>query len=251
MEPLTTAALIMGGASVLGAAGRGVGNYMALAPNEAVQKRISELERLQQADALGLTGTERSAFMESFVDPQRALAAEQMAQSQALTGMAQDSGEQLRRMRAQDEAAQRTLAESNRQIAMLDMQQARAQEAELLQLQQAEEEREKARRVALIGGATETAVAGMQMASQQIAASELTKMSPEAANMMNVQRIAGGYGYNFPTYSPMPTGYPYNPYAGMGMGGMLPPQPYGYYPGLQQPTIPTAAPAGQVGTGEQ
>ena len=84
MEPLTIAALALGGTKLLGNVLSGVGQYRALAPNEAVTDEIARLERLQEADALGLTGEERNAYVQSFMDPQRALAAQQMQQSQAL-----------------------------------------------------------------------------------------------------------------------------------------------------------------------
>ena len=71
MEPLTTAALVLGGAKLLGGAIEGFGQYQALAPSEVAQDRIKELERLQQADALGLTGQEKQAFVQAFMNPQR------------------------------------------------------------------------------------------------------------------------------------------------------------------------------------
>ena len=155
MEPLTIAALALGGTKLLGNVLSGVGQYRALAPNEAVTDEIARLERLQEADALGLTGEERNAYVQSFMDPQRALAAQQMQQSQALTGMAQDSGEQLRRMRAVEEQTQRAQAEAGRQVEMLNQAQARAQEEKLLQLSIAEADRAAQREAALfniIGG---------------------------------------------------------------------------------------------------
>jgi hypothetical protein len=90
MEPLTTAALVLGGAKLLGGAVESFGQYQALAPSEVAQDRIKELERLQQADALGLTGQEKQAFVQAFMNPQRALQAEQMNQQQALQATLQD-----------------------------------------------------------------------------------------------------------------------------------------------------------------
>ena len=41
MEPLTTAALVLGGAKLLGGAIEGFGQYQALAPSEVNQDRIA------------------------------------------------------------------------------------------------------------------------------------------------------------------------------------------------------------------
>ena len=83
MEPITTGLLLAGGAQLLAGVGKAAGQYMANRPLESQVARIEELKRLQEANALGLTGAEQSAYMASFVDPQRAIAAQQMQQSQA------------------------------------------------------------------------------------------------------------------------------------------------------------------------
>ena len=69
MEPLTAIALATGGAKLLGGAIKGVGDYRALRPSEVITDRIEELQRLQEADALGLTGQERAAYTSAFMDP--------------------------------------------------------------------------------------------------------------------------------------------------------------------------------------
>tara|TARA_R100000734_G_C3319028_1_gene114073 strand:- start:1175 stop:1921 length:747 start_codon:yes stop_codon:yes gene_type:complete len=248
MDPLTATALAIGGAKLVGGVIKGVGDYRAMAPSEVLTERIEELQRLQEADALGLTGQERSAYVQAFMDPQRALAAEQMGQSQALSAMAQDSGEQLRRLRAQEEQVQRAQSEAGRQIELLNQQQARAQEQELQQLELTEEQRARAREQALfsmIGGGIQDVGA---LSGQIIAAEELAGDDAGSFSAAQLQGLGAAYGYNFPNYAPQQP-QPFNP----AMGGMMfgfPPGMYGYNPQTGLPIQP-AAPAAQVGTGEE
>lgn len=250
-DPLTIAALVMGGAKLIGGVGSGIANIQRTAPNQAVLDEIARLERLQQADALGLTGTERSAFLESFTQPVAAMQQQQMAQSQALQATAQDSGEQLRRMRAAEEQTQRAAAEANRQVEILNQQQARAQEAQLLQLQMAEEQRQAERKAAITETVTAGLVAGGQLASQGIALSELADADPGAYNANQLMAIGQMYGYSFPTYGQGAQGYPV---AGQ---QMIPPGYYGYYPNMNPGAIPgtqtpvyTTTPPPTAGAGE-
>lgn len=258
MEPLTIAALALGGTKLVGNLVSGIGQYQALKPSEVMQDKIAELERLQEADALGLTGAEKSAYVQSFMDPQRALAQQQMQQSQALTGMAQDSGEQIRRLRAQEEQAQRAQAEAGRQIEMLDLQQARAQEAQLMDLQILEEQRANAQQAALMGIIGGGIGDVGSLAGQVIAAEELTGADAGAYNAGQLQALGAMYGYSFPQYGaqsmgayttgmPMMGGVPQVP-------GYMPPIYYGQPVGQQQPVAPPFTggnPSAQQGTGEQ
>ena len=224
MEPLTTAALVLGGAKLLGGAIEGFGQYQALAPSEVNQDRIAELERLQQADALGLTGQERQAFVQAFMNPQRALQAEQMSQ--------QDSGEAMRRLRNQEEQQQRALGQANTQIEMLNQEQARMQERELFALQQAEEQRARAREAALFsmigGGVSDVG----SLAGQTIAANELTGNAGQY-DAQTMMQLGAMYGYQFPIYPT--TGQPFTQ-----QQMMVPPGGYGYFPGQvpNQPILP-------------
>jgi hypothetical protein len=243
MEPLTAIALATGGAKLLGGVVKGVGDYRALRPSEVITDRIDELKRLQEADALGLTGQERAAYTSAFMDPQRALASEQMAQSQALSSMGQDSGEQLRRIRAQEEQVQRAQGEAGRQIEMLNMQQARAQEAQLLELQTLEEQRARAQEQAMfaaIGGGVEDAGA---LAGQVVAAEELMGADSGQYSAVQLQAIGSAYGYSYPQYTPQ-MAQPFNTNQGI---MMIPGAPYGYNPQTGQPIAPAPA---QIGTGE-
>ena len=253
MDPLTIAALVGGGAKLISGIGAGIADIRATEPNEAMLREIERLERLQQADALGLTGQERTAFTEAFMDPQRALATQQMQQSQALQAATQDSGEQLRRMRARDEQAQRAMAESNRQVELLNVQAAQEQEQRLLQMQIAEEQRQAQRDAAIIRTATAGLAGAGSMAASGIAMNELTSADSGAFDAANLQRLGAAYGYAFPQYQ-QPISQPFNMPPGAVMGGqyMLPPAYYGYgtQPGQLQQT-PMGVPAtGQQGTGE-
>jgi hypothetical protein len=207
MEPLTTAALVMGGAKLIGGIGAGVSDIIATAPNEALQNRIAELERLQQADALGLTGTERAAFVDAFRQPQQALAQQQMEQSQGLQAAMQDSGRQMARLRAQEEQQQRALAAANQQVEVLNLQQQRAQEQELLNLQAAEAQREMARRAAIVKTSTAGLAAAGEMAGQVMATNELINADPGSFDANQLRSLGSMYGYNFPAYSMPAQGY--------------------------------------------
>jgi len=245
MEPLTAIALATGGAKLLGGIVKGVGDYRALRPSEVIDDKIKELERLQEADALGLTGQERAAYTSAFMDPQRALAAEQMAQSQALSGMASDSGEQLRRLRSQEEQVQRAQGEAGRQIEMLNMQQAAAQEEQLMELQIMEEQRARAQEQALwsaFGGGVQDVGS---MTGQIVAAEEMMGADAGQYSAVQLQALGAAYGYSYPQYNPQ-MAQPFNTNQGM---MMIPGQPYGYNPQTGMP-VQVQQPPAQQGTGE-
>ena len=251
MEPLTTAALVLGAGKLIAGVGQGIADIQRTAPNQALLDEIARLERLQEADALGLTGTERAAFTDAFVNPQRALAAQQMQQSQALQAMTQDSGEQMRRMRAAEEQTQRAVAASNQQVEILNQQQAESQRQALLQMQIAEQQRQADRDAAIISTVSMGLGGAAQLASSGIAMNELASAGSGAYNAASLQQLGGMYGYAFPQYQ-QPIGQPFNLPMGAVQQGMymLPPAYYGMatQPGQIQGT-PMATPA-QQGTGE-
>ena len=253
MEPLTTAALLMGGAKLIGGIGAGVSDIIATGENKAITDRIAELERLQQADALGLTGTERAAFVDAFRQPQQALAQQQMEQSQGLQAAMQDSGRQMARLRAQEEQAQRALAAANQQVEVLNLQQQRAQEQELLNLQAAEAQREMARRAAIVKTATAGLAGAGEMAGQVMATNELINADPGSFDANQLRSLGAMYGYNFPAYSMPAAGqspgafyYGQQPFYAPQAGAFAPfygmPPSAGLQPGQQ---------AAQQGTGEE
>jgi hypothetical protein len=232
MEPITTGLLLAGGAQLLAGVGKAAGQYMSNRPLESQVERIEELKRLQEANALGLTGAEQSAYMASFVDPQRAIAAQQMQQSQALQAAMGDSGEQLRRLRTNEEQAQRAVADANRQVEMVNLQQAQLQETELRALQRDEDIREQNRQAALVGGGIQATGQALQMGSQAVAQQELISrgaMDPAAQQLGQISGYANPYGYNYNPYmqqNQMRGGNPfmmnpnlYNTYMGTPGGG--------------------------------
>ena len=223
MEPLTVGLILAGTAALAKRAGTATSGYIANAPSEAAQDRIKELEKLQEADALGLTGAEREAFMAAVMHPQQALAREGFERTQALQSMANQSGDILRRTAAMEEQEARAAGEAARQIAVADVQKAAQQEQELLQLEMGVEAQEQAQKAALwggiIGGVGDIASTG----AQYYAMTELTNrggpMIPGANSYMQAAPYMSMYGYG-------PTGYnPYsNPYgAPYGYGPMAPP----------------------------
>lgn len=212
----------MAAAQGLSALGQNVGSFMSLAPSETVNKRIDELKRAQEADALGLTGDQKSAYMAAFTAPAKALAAQQLQQSQSLTSMGQDSGKALQAMRTQEEQAQRAVSEAQMQVEMANQQLAMQQAEELRSLQLAEEQRKQARKAALITGATEAASSAASAYGQ---AKMLSQMTGGDMSIQNAAALGKMYGYNLPTYSPSFGANPYmysNPYANYGQ--MIVPQ---------------------------
>ncbi len=85
MEPLTTAALIaLGGglAKGIGAAAGQVSQANALMGEEQ-QKRLAELRRLEEMNALGLTDNQQSQFSRLMMDPMQAQMREQQQRTQS------------------------------------------------------------------------------------------------------------------------------------------------------------------------
>ena len=117
------------------------------------------------------------------------------------------TGKQLRRLRAQEEQVQRGLAESNRQVELLNLQQQRMQEEELRTLSAAEEQRKMARQAAIIKTSTAGLAGVASLAGQGMAASEIVNADPGSFDAAQLQTLGGMYGYQFPAYSQPASGF--------------------------------------------
>ena len=225
MDPITIGLLLAGAGQIAQRVGAGVGNEIRNRPLESQQDRIDELKRLQEADALGLTGDQRAAYMASFVDPQRAIAAQQLDQNRALQAGLQDSGRALAGLRRQEEQTQRVVADANRQIEMQNQIVAQQQEQELRTLQLQDEMRQReleaGRMEAIIGGVGDVANIGAQAYAQQ----ELINrgpMDPAARQLANTAGLASPYGYNYNMYmnpQGLPPGSIFVPFGTQGTPG--------------------------------
>ena len=104
----------------------------------AAEKRLRELERMEEMNALGLTGDEREMLQRNILDPQRAIQSQRLEQQQALLGGQTADGRGLRDMLIKQEKDDIMLADAAQKIATLDLQRKRQLEQELLGLSQAE-----------------------------------------------------------------------------------------------------------------
>jgi len=104
----------------------------------AAERRLRELERMEEMNALGLTGDERENLQRAILDPQRAIQSQRLEQQQALLGGQTADGRGLRDMLIKQEKDDIMLADAAQKIATLDLQRKRQLEQELLGLSQAE-----------------------------------------------------------------------------------------------------------------
>ena len=128
----------------LGALGRGItgaGQAFGSAKAQfspAAERRLRELERMEEMSALGLTGDEREKLQRTILDPQRAIQNQRLEQQQALLGGQIADGRGLRDMLIKQEKDDIMLADASAKIAGLDLQRKRQLEQELLGLSQRE-----------------------------------------------------------------------------------------------------------------
>ena len=128
----------------LGALGRGItgaGQAFGSAKAQfspAAERRLRELERMEEMNALGLTGDERENLQRAILDPQRAIQSQRLEQQQALLGGQIADGRGLRDMLIKQEKDDIMLADAAQKIATLDLQRKRQLEQELLGLSQRE-----------------------------------------------------------------------------------------------------------------
>ena len=108
MPALTTAAMIALGAGVargIGAAGQQYFQGQAMM-GEDQKKRLDELKRKEEMNALGLTDNEQSELNQIFLDPMQAVARESMQRQQALIGPEGGASSGVRAMMKMEEAQQ-------------------------------------------------------------------------------------------------------------------------------------------------
>lgn len=136
MEPLTTAALIaLGGglAKGIGAAAGQVSQANALMGEEQ-QKRLAELRRLEEMNALGLTDNQRSQFSQLMMDPMQAQMRETQQRQEALIGPEGGASRGFQAALAMDDKQRQAQAATAAKVAEADLKIARDQEQELLKL---------------------------------------------------------------------------------------------------------------------
>ena len=136
-----TAALI----GLLGGLGEGIGQAASTIGQAQAgfgrrsQDRLKELQRMEELKALGLSEEEIQTLQRATLDPLRAQQQQRLEQQQALLGATElaGSGQALATMRDMQEKEDRAISEANKAVAMADMKERRAQEAEMRKLEQA------------------------------------------------------------------------------------------------------------------
>tara|TARA_R100000005_G_C5000697_1_gene207604 strand:- start:1791 stop:2498 length:708 start_codon:yes stop_codon:yes gene_type:complete len=226
MEPLTLMAIGMG----VGAVGKAVGGAIDASSiyTKADKERLEELERLQDLNALGLTDEEISVLQEQMIDPVAAMQAQRNIQRRELAAASDlGAGAVAKQMIQEDDMAQRQEAQVARNLAQLDLQQKKAQEAEIKQLEKQRDLKGKAMLSAAVRGTADLASLGLTAAGKQMELKELTgqagalsaQQQAQLAQQMQMQRYMSqfyGPGYN-PYFQ-----YYQNYYGSSGQVPMLP-----------------------------
>jgi|TARA_R110000796_G_scaffold185857_2_gene302755 hypothetical protein len=133
---LTTAALIALGGGLAKGVGAAAGQYAQgkALMGEEQEKRLKELQRMEEMNALGLTDNERSQFSQLILDPVQAQAKESMQRQQALIGPAGGAGQAFNQAMAMDDKQRKIQQEAGAKLAEADLRTAQAQEDELMKL---------------------------------------------------------------------------------------------------------------------
>lgn len=166
MDPLTIGLIAAGGLA------RGIGAGMGtLAGGKALfgedqQARLRELQRLEEANALGLTDEERSQLSQILLDPVQAQAKERMQRQQALLGStgAATSGQALGDLMRQQEQQDAITQAATAKLAQADIARKAQLEEEMRSLESARSAREASKQAALgsfitgVGSAADAAV---------------------------------------------------------------------------------------------
>ena len=174
------------------------------------KKRLEELERLQDLNALGLTDDEISVLQEQMLNPVAAMQTQRNMQRRELAAASDlGAGAVAKQMMMEEEAAGRAEADVARSLSQLDLQQKRAQEDEIRDLEKRKDVRNKAMLSAGLRGAGEIAQLGISAKARAMELEELTgaagALTSEQQAQMKQQMMMQQYMRN--TY-----GDSYNPY---------------------------------------
>lgn len=115
------------------------------------QDRLKELQRMEELKALGLSEEEIQTLQRATLDPLRAQQQQRLEQQQALLGATElaGSGQALATMRDMQEKEDRAISDANKAVALADMKERRAREAEMRKLEQAQDTAAAASQIAL------------------------------------------------------------------------------------------------------
>lgn len=178
MPALTTAAMIALGAGVargIGAAGQQYFQGQAMM-GEDQKKRLDELKRKEEMNALGLTDAEQSELNQIFLDPMQAVARESMQRQQALIGPEGGASSGVRAMMKMEEDQQRQAALAANKVAEAQQLERRREEDELRALQDREAASKATKRGAALALLTGTVSSAGEAYLQQQAFQDMVQM---------------------------------------------------------------------------
>ena len=167
MDPLTIASLIGLGLSAVGQ----IPQLIQTPEEKARKKRIDELQRLKDADKLGLTDAQKAELQSLGMSPIQALQREQRARAGETIGIAEVGAGGLI---AQQASAQQGVREAARQVGdtlkQIDLQRQQVQEQELQGLRDRQEQVRQQRKQQIVEGALDLAVGGTQVVASTLQA---------------------------------------------------------------------------------
>ena len=174
------------------------------------KKRLEELQRLQDLNALGITDEEAKVLQEQMMDPVAAMQAQRNMQRRELAAASDlGAGAVSKQMMMEEEAAGRAETDVAKQLSQLDLQQKRLQEDEIRDLEKRKDVRNKAMLSAGLRGAGEIAQLGFSAKAKAMELEELTgaaaALSPAQQAQMKQQMLQQQYMSNM-------YGQSYNPY---------------------------------------
>jgi phosphoserine phosphatase len=178
MPALTTAAMIALGAGVargIGAAGQQYFQGQAMM-GEDQKKRLDELKRKEEMNALGLTDNEQSELNQIFLDPMQAVARESMQRQQALIGPEGGASSGVRAMMKMEEDQQRQAALAANKVAEAQQLERRREEDELRALQDREAASKATKQGAALALLTGTVSSAGEAYLQQQAFQDMVQM---------------------------------------------------------------------------
>jgi|TARA_R100000734_G_C3306747_1_gene97247 hypothetical protein len=165
MDPLTIALIAGGGLA------RGIGGAISQGAQskalfgEQQQARLAELRRLEEMNALGLTGKEREALEAALLNPAQAAQREQNQRNQALlSSFNLGASKGIRDVLAQQEQKETLAGQAAQKVAAAQLKAQAADEAEMRQLEARQDGAAAARQAAVgafvggLGGAADTAL---------------------------------------------------------------------------------------------
>lgn len=147
------------GTAIGGALGAGVGSIRNVFQTRNTRGELAELNRRQEMGALGLTDEERAALEQQYMDPQRALMREQIAQG---APQVDDAAIAARMLLGREEQQQQSKRAVTQQITAEDIQEKRREEERIQELTAVMEKNQEQFNADLMTLGTQVATASLE-----------------------------------------------------------------------------------------